>query len=72
MDLMACWLAFYTHSWEVLNKFSYREGSTLMSNPFNINPSPILTRQPLPWNPFLTHPSSRAVERQKNYTCFAG
>ena len=25
MDFMACWLAFYKNSWEVLNKLSYGE-----------------------------------------------
>ena len=36
---MVCWLAFYTHSWEVLKQLSYGGGYTLMSyrQPFHIN-----------------------------------
>ena len=37
MDFMACWLAFYKNSWEVLKKLSYGDQAPLLSpipNPF--------------------------------------
>ena len=36
MDFMACWLAFYKNSWEVLKKLSYGEAPLLspIPNPF--------------------------------------